>query len=129
MIASDLAQRYGEGAGLKLLSVEFRMSPRAVAKTLRAMGVVIRPAGFNAERTRAGVLGSERKAHEKRMATGAFCKRCEILLEFDPGRDGWCGECLEEAQDVTAGVGLAGPCAADGYTKSLVAAARQGRGW
>jgi len=98
MIASDLAQRYGEGAGLKLLSVEFRMSPRTVAKTLRAMGVVIRPAGFNAERTRAGVLDSERKAHEKRMATGAFCTRCEILLRFDPGQNGYCGECWEEGR-------------------------------
>ena len=96
MIASDLAQRYGQGEGLKPLAREFGLGPRTVAKTLRAMGVVIRPAGFNASRTRAGVLASERKAHDKRMATGAFCKRCEILLSQAPtGGAGLCGYCLE----------------------------------
>jgi len=97
MVATELAQRYSQGGGLKSLAREFGMGPRTVAKTLRAMGVVIRPAGFNAARTRAGVLASERKAHDKRMGTGAFCKRCEILLSATPAGDaGICGWCKEE---------------------------------
>jgi hypothetical protein len=98
MIASDLAQRYGEGAGLKLLSVEFRMSPRTVAKTLRAMGVVIRPAGFAAPSP--AFLAAQRagkiRAREERGASGIVCQRCEILLSQAPtGGAGLCGYCLE----------------------------------
>ena len=96
MIASDLAQRYGEGESLNTLAQDYHLDKRTIAKTVRAMGGVIRPAGFNASRTRAGVLASERKAHDKRMATGAFCKRCEILLSQAPtGGAGLCGYCLE----------------------------------
>jgi hypothetical protein len=96
MVATELAQRYGQGEGLKTLAREFGMGPRTVAKTLRAMGVEIRPAGFTATRTRAGVLASERKADDKRMATEEYCLRCEILLRYDPGQDGYCGECWRE---------------------------------
>jgi len=96
VIASDLAQRYGEGESLNTLAQDYHLDKRTIAKTVRAMGGVIRPAGFNASRTRAGVLASERKAHDKRMATGAFCKRCEILLSQAPtGGAGLCGYCLE----------------------------------
>ena len=96
MIAADLAQRYAQGESLRTLAQDYHLDKRTIAKTVRAMGVVIRPAGFNASRTRAGVLASERKAHDKRMATGAFCKRCEILLSQAPtGGAGLCGYCLE----------------------------------
>ena len=98
MIASDLAQRYAQGESLSTLARDYHMNKRTIAKTVRAMGGVIRPAGFDALRTRAGVLASERKAHDTRMATGACCKRCEILLRFDPGQDGYCGECSEEVR-------------------------------
>jgi hypothetical protein len=96
MIATELAQRYSQGESLSTLSREYHMDKRNIAKTVRAMGGVMRPAGFNASRTRAGVLASQRKAHDKRMATGERCCRCEILLRFDPGQNGYCGECFEE---------------------------------
>ena len=98
VIATELAQRYGQGESLNTLARDYHMNKRTIAKTVRAMGGEIRPAGFDAERTRAGVLASERKAHEKRMVSGEYCVRCEILLRFDPGQDGLCGECMEEVR-------------------------------
>lgn len=96
MIATELAARYANGESLSTLAHDYGMNKRTVAKTVRAMGVTVRPAGFDAKRTRAGVLAAARKARERRMASGGKCARCEILLRFDPGQNGFCGECWEE---------------------------------
>lgn len=100
MIATELAQRYAGGESLNTLACEYHLSKRAIAKTVRAMGGEIRPPGFDFSRAEAGRLASARKAHEKRMAPGEHCQRCEILLRFDPGKDGLCGECFEEVSHV-----------------------------
>jgi hypothetical protein len=91
-------QRYAQGESLNALALEYHLDKRTIAKTVRAMGGEIRSAGFDRERMQAGVLASMRQAHEKRMATGEHCRRCEILLRFDPGQNGYCGECWEEVR-------------------------------
>ena len=96
MIATDIAQRYAKGESLEALAHEYHMNKRTISKTVRAMGVEIRPAGFDATRTRSGVLASALSAHERKLATGIYCKKCEIILRYDPGQDGYCGECFEE---------------------------------
>ena len=102
MIASDLAQRYAQGESLRTLAQDYHLDKRTVAKTVRAMGGVIRPAGGGHRgqaATRAAIEMRRQKAHARKLAAGLFCRRCEILLEFDPGRDGLCGECMEEVRD------------------------------
>lgn len=98
MIAADLAQRYAQGESLNALALEYGVCKKTVARLVRAMGGEMRPAGFDRSRILAGVQASARQAYEKRMATGEHCRRCEILLRFDPGQDGYCGECWEEVR-------------------------------
>ena len=102
MIAADIAARYGQGESLSTLAREYRLCKRTIAKTVRAMGGVIRRAGGGHRgqaAPRAAIEMRRQKAHARKLATGLFCRRCEILLEFDPGRDGLCGECMEEVRD------------------------------
>jgi transposase-like protein len=101
MIATELAQRYSQGGGLKSLAREFGLAPRTVAKTLRAMGVVIRPAGFG--KPSAAFLAAQRagkiRAREEGRTPGTYCARCQILLAAAPAGDaGLCGWCASEGR-------------------------------
>ena len=102
MIAADLAQRYAQGESLSTLAREYHLAKCTVAKTVRAMGGEIRPAGGGHRGRIVGPHAAEmrlRKAREKKLATGEFCQRCEILLRFDPGQNGYCGECFSEVRE------------------------------
>lgn len=97
MIATDLAQRYSQGESLSTLAREYHMDKRNIARTIRAMGGAMRPAGFDFS---PAFLAAQRvgqiRAREARREPGKYCQRCEILLRFDPGQNGYCGECWEE---------------------------------
>jgi hypothetical protein len=99
MIAAEMARRYAKGESLSTLAREYHLAKRTVARLVRTMGGEIRPSGFDNARRQAGLLASGRKSHEKRMHAHEHCKRCEILLRYDPGQDGLCGECWEETRN------------------------------
>jgi hypothetical protein len=71
MIATELVQRYSQGESKSALARRYGISWDKVASILVHMD-----------------------------AAGPTCKRCEILLRFDPGQDGFCGECWEEVGNV-----------------------------
>jgi len=94
MVATELAQRYAAGESLRTLSREYHMDKRHIAKTIRAMGGEIRPSGICA--TPAFLAAQEAARIKGREARRDHCQRCEILVRFDPGQNGYCGECWEE---------------------------------
>ncbi len=74
MIAAELAQRYSQGESLNTLAHEYHMGSDTVSKLVKSMGLALRV---------------DRRPR---------CQRCEILLRFDPGQDGYCGECWREVR-------------------------------
>ena len=98
-VKEEILGRYQQGDSLVTLMAEYHIGQVPLRRLLTAMGATIRPAGGSARGRivpKRAVEMRQRKAHDKRMASGERCQRCEILVRFDPGQDGYCGECFEE---------------------------------
>lgn len=107
-VKEEILARYQAGDGLVILRRDYHIGQNQLRRLLTAMGATIRPAGVRVHQvSREEARAAQRKARERRMASGEHCVRCEILLRYDPGREGYCGECyLEVSHDLVSALAL-----------------------
>jgi hypothetical protein len=95
-VKDEILARYQGGVSFVILMRDYHIGQTTLRRLLASMGATIRPAGVRVHLpSRKEAAAAECKAHERRMASGEYCQRCEILLRFDPGQNGYCGECWE----------------------------------
>lgn len=100
-VKEEILACYQQGDSLVTLMATYHIGQHPLRRLLTAMGATIRPVGVRVHQvSREEASASQHKARERRMASGEKCQRCEILLRFDPGREGYCGECWEEVGNV-----------------------------
>jgi len=96
-VKEEILARYQAGGSLTVLISKYHIGQHTLRRLLVSMGATIRPVGVRVHQvSREEVRALQHKARERRMASGEYCRRCEILLRYDPGQDGYCGECWEE---------------------------------
>jgi len=102
MIATEILTRYQAGDGFLTLMRAYHIGQPTLRRLLITMGATIRPHGQHGRPSAYQSSSVAQRDIENHHGDPQYCKRCEILLRFDPGQHGYCRECLQHLHPLDA---------------------------
>ena len=90
----EILVRYQDGDSLHTLRRDYHLGLPKLRRLLVAMGATIRPTGQHGRPCDYRNPSFAQQDIQDHTGDPQYCKRCEILLRFDPGHDGYCSECF-----------------------------------